>query len=308
MVHKIKNKFSNFVQSILKVSFCPKNSKNPIEVRFKKIYIEISNSCNFNCSFCFRSQRIKRFMSADEFRYVAREVKLFTDYIYLHVLGEPLLHPHFREILQIASGENLKVNISTNGSLLAKHADYLLKNPVRQLNVSLHDAEENVPKEKWGEFILSMLEIAKSLSAKSYINFRLWNQTNEASNEFNQFCIKLIQDIFHLPDCFHVISEKERNITLSPKIYLQLAPRFEWTDTIEAEKKTCYGLRDQIAILSDGNVVPCCIDADAHLLLGNIFSDKFSEILLSARSQRIRKGFEQHRAVEDWCRKCGFRV
>ena len=278
------------------------------KMKFKKIYIEISNKCNYRCSFCFRSERKKRFMSADEFRFVVNEIRPFTDYIYLHVLGEPLLHPHFREILQIASGENLKVNISTNGSLLAKHADYLLKNPVRQLNVSLHDAEENVPKEKWGEFILSMLEIAKSLSAKSYINFRLWNQTNEASNEFNQLCFRLIQDFFHLPDHFQLISEKERNITLSPKIYLQLAPRFEWTDTKEAEKKTCYGLRDQIAILSDGNVVPCCIDADAHLLLGNIFSDKFSEILLSARAQRIRKGFEQHRAVEDWCRKCGFRV
>ena len=277
-------------------------------MHFKKIYIEISNKCNFHCSFCYQSGRSVKFMSVDEFRYVVKEIKPYTDYVYLHVLGEPLLHTHFREMLQIAEGENLNVNISTNGSLLARHLDYLLKNPVRQINISLHDAEENVPKEKWGEFILSMLEIAKSLSAKSYINFRLWNQTNEASNEFNQLCIKLIQDFFHLPDCFHVISEKERNITLSPKIYLQLAPRFEWTDTIEAEKKTCYGLRDQIAILSDGNVVPCCIDADAHLLLGNIFSDKFSEILLSARAQRIRKGFEQHRAVEDWCRKCGFRV
>ena len=296
------------MQSILKVSFCPKNSKNPIEVRFKKIYIEISNSCNFNCSFCFRSQRIKRFMSADEFRYVAREVKLFTDYIYLHVLGEPLLHPHFREILQIASGENLKVNISTNGSLLAKHADYLLKNPVRQLNVSLHDAEENIPKEKWSEYILSMLEISKNLSGKSFINFRLWNQTNESSNEFNQLCFILIQDFFHLSDYFHSISEKERNITLSANIYLQLAPRFEWTDVAESENKTCYGLRDQIAILSDGNVVPCCIDADAHLLLGNIFKEKFDDILQSEKAQRIRKGFEQHRAVEDWCRKCGFRV
>ena len=277
-------------------------------MHFKKIYIEISNKCNFHCSFCYQSGRSVKFMSVDEFRYVVNEIRPFTDYIYLHVLGEPLLHPHFQEILHISDEAGLNVNISTNGSLLARHLDYLLKNPVRQVNISLHDAEENIPKKKWSEYILSMLEISKKLSAESYINFRLWNQTNEASNEFNQLCFRLIQDFFHLPDHFQLISEKERNITLSPKIYLQLAPRFEWTDTIEAEKKTCYGLRDQIAILSDGNVVPCCIDADAHLLLGNIFSDKFSEILLSARSQRIRKGFEQHRAVEDWCRKCGFRV
>ena len=277
-------------------------------MHFKKIYIEISNSCNFNCSFCFRSQRIKRFMSADEFRYVAREVKLFTDYIYLHVLGEPLLHPHFRELLKIASYAGLNINISTNGSLLARHLDYLLQNPVRQINISLHDAEENISISKWNEHILSMIRISEELALKTFINFRLWNQTDESSQSFNQLCYNLIQDYFHLPDHYQLISEKERNITLSPNIYLQLAPRFEWTDVAETENKTCYGLRDQIAILSDGNVVPCCIDADAHLLLGNIFSDKFSEILLSARAQRIRKGFEQHRAVEDWCRKCGFRV
>lgn len=278
------------------------------KMKFKKIYIEISNKCNYRCSFCFCSERKKRFMSADEFRFVVNEIRPFTDYIYLHVLGEPLLHPHFSELLKIASEADLNVNISTNGSLLQKHKEYLLENPVRQINISLHDAEENIPKEKWSEYILSMLEISKNLSGKSFINFRLWNQTNESSNEFNQLCFILIQDFFHLSDYFHSISEKERNITLSANIYLQLAPRFEWTDVAESENKTCYGLRDQIAILSDGNVVPCCIDADAHLLLGNIFKEKFDDILQSEKAQRIRKGFEQHRAVEDWCRKCGFRV
>lgn len=247
-------------------------------------------------------------MSVGEFMSVVNEIRPFTDYIYLHVLGEPFLHPHFREILQIASAENLKVNISTNGSLLHKYFDFLMENPVRQLNISLHDAEENVPKEKWSEFILSMLEIAKSLSAKSYINFRLWNQTNESSGEFNELCFSLMRDFYHLRDGFQHISANERNITLNTNTYLQLAPRFQWTDVAESGNKTCYGLRDQIAILSDGNVVPCCIDADAHLLLGNIFTDKLTDILLTDKAQRIRQGFEKHRAVEDWCRKCGFRV
>ncbi len=277
-------------------------------MHFKKIYIEISNSCNYDCSFCFRSKRPKRFMSAEEFRFVAREVKSFTDYIYLHVLGEPLLHPHFREILQIASAEKLMVNISTNGSLLARHAGYLLNHPVRQLNVSLHDAEENVPKEKWNEYILSMLEIASSLSTKSYINFRLWNQSNESSGEFNELCFSLMRDYYHLPDNFQKIRANERNITLAPDTYLQLAPRFEWTDAPFSEIKTCYGLHDQIAVLSDGSVVPCCIDADANLLLGNVFTGNLADILQTEKAQRIRRGFENHLAVEDWCRKCGFRV
>lgn len=277
-------------------------------MHFKKIYIEISNKCNFHCSFCYQSGRSMQFMSADEFRYVVKEIKPYTDYVYLHVLGEPLLHPHFREMLQIAEGENLNVNISTNGSLLARHLDYLLKNPVRQVNISLHDAEENIPRKKWEEYILSILNFSEKLAPKTYINIRLWNQTNDSSRDFNQLCLNLIQDYFHLPGDFCRTRANERNITLSPRIYLQLAPRFEWTDAPVSDQKTCYALRDQIAVLSDGNVVPCCIDADAHLLLGNIFGMSLAEILQTERAERIRIGFEQHRAVEEWCMKCGFRV
>lgn len=247
-------------------------------------------------------------MSVDEFRVVVNEIKPFTNFVYLHVLGEPLLHPQFREMLNIASKADLHINISTNGSLLAKYFSFLLENPVRQINISLHDAEENVSKEKWSDFIHSMLDFSKELSEKTFINLRLWNQTNESSKEFNSLCFSLIKDYFNLPNDFEIISPNDRNITLAPNLYLQLAPRFEWTDAVESENKTCYGLRDQIAILSDGNVVPCCIDADAHLLLGNIFEEKLGDILNKEKALRIKQGFEQHRAVEDWCRKCGFRV
>lgn len=277
-------------------------------MKFKKIYIEISNSCNFSCSFCFQSDRKKRFMTTDEFRFVVSQIRPFSDYVYLHVLGEPLLHPQFREILKIASEADLKVNISTNGSLLNRHFDYLFENPVRQINISLHDAEENISKGKWKEFILSTLKFSKELSEKTFINLRLWNQTNELSRDFNQLCFEIIRSNFSLSEDFDKINPNERNITLSPNIYLQSAPRFQWTDTEMSAIKTCYGLRDQIAVLSDGNVVPCCIDADANLLLGNIFKEDLADILQTDKSLQIRKGFEQHKAVEEWCQKCGFRV
>ena len=116
-------------------------------LKFKKIYIEITNSCNFNCSFCFQTGRAKAFMSPDDFRTICQKVKLFTSYIYLHVLGEPLLHPHFEDILQIAAENELNVNITTNGSLIARKQEVLLRNSVRQINISLHDAEENITTE-----------------------------------------------------------------------------------------------------------------------------------------------------------------
>lgn len=277
-------------------------------MKFKNIYLEISNSCNFNCSFCYSSNRSKHFMTLDEFQFIADEIRPFTGYIYLHVLGEPLLHPHFQEILKIAAEKDLKVNITTNGSLLRKHKNFLLTNPVRQINISLHDAEENIPKEKWCGYIHEMLDFSKDLAEKSYINFRLWNKSNESSEDFNRLCIGEIGAFFNLPTGFENSTLPDGSVTLFPHIFLQTAPRFQWTTANETEKKKCYGLRDQIAVLSDGSVVPCCIDAGAHLLLGNIFKEKFSDIINSEKAVRIRKGFEQGKAVEEWCRKCGFRV
>lgn len=277
-------------------------------MQFKKIYIEISNSCNFNCSFCFDTFRPKRFMSVDEFRLVVHEIRLYTDYIYLHVLGEPLLHPHFAEIMQISKDIGLYVNISTNGSLLQKRREILLKNPVRQINISLHDAEENIQKEDWTGFIKNTLDIASELSVTTYVNFRLWNQTNPTSSDFNALCISLIKEKFQLAENTDLFVQNGRNITLGPNLYLQLAPRFEWVKNELSPVKNCYGLRDQIAVLSDGSVVPCCIDADANLLLGNIFREKLSAILSTKKAQSIKHGFEQHKAVESYCQSCGFRA
>lgn len=275
---------------------------------FKKIYIEITNVCNFHCSFCFEASRSKTFMSVENFRFVAQKVKLATDYVYLHVLGEPLLHPYFDEILKICAESNLNVNISTNGSLLKKQKEILLKNSVRQINISLHDAEENIPKEKWAEFILEMLQISNELSSKTYLNLRLWNQTNAASVEFNQFCYGLMREFYHLPADFTFSSEGERNITLAPNIYLQNAPRFEWQTENAVENKTCYALKDHVAVLANGDVVPCCIDAEANLRLGNIFNDDLQQIIQSEKAMQIKNGFANHKAVEDFCKKCGFRI
>ena len=247
-------------------------------------------------------------MSPEEFSLVLREIRPFTDYIYLHVLGEPLLHPHIGRILQLSAEAGLNVNITTNGSLLQKQKELLLQHPVRQINISLHDAEENIEPEKWKEFILTTLNIATELAKNTYFNFRLWNQTSQSSREFNELCFELMQTKFQLELTADLVNNTGRNITLAPNIWLQLAPRFEWIKNESTPIKNCYGLRDQIAVLSDGSVVPCCIDGDANLLLGNIFTGKLADILQSERAQRIKEGFEQHKAIEPYCHSCGFRA
>ena len=278
-------------------------------MRFKKIYIEITNSCNFDCSFCFKTARATKFMSPQEFRTVVDKIRPFTNYIYLHVLGEPLLHPQLDEILSIAEAAGLNINITTNGGLLKRKKDILFKHTVRQVNVSLHDAEENIAPDKWDDYLNSTLDYALKASPDTYVCFRLWNTTSETSEVFNSFFLSRIADKFKLSEEVLNGNTNGNGIKLAEHIFLQRAPRFEWPNekhTGTQTQKHCYALRDHIAILADGQVVPCCLDANAVLKLGNIFDEELSEILKTQRANDIKKGFEQRKVVEPLCASCGF--
>lgn len=248
-------------------------------------------------------------MSVDEFRRVVEKVRPFTNYIYLHVLGEPLLHPQLDEILTVAESAGLNINITTNGGLIERKREILLKHSVRQINISLHDAEENVSTENWEKYLQTALDFASEISLKTYVCLRLWNTTNASSAGFNSYCLEKIAKQFDLlPE---LMNEKTNGngLKLADHVFLQRAPRFEWPDENNQQTQTqrnCYALRDHIAILSDGQVVPCCLDADANMKLGNIFTDNLSEILDSKRAKDIKKGFEQRKVVEPLCATCGF--
>ncbi|NCB68750.1 MAG: radical SAM protein [Bacteroidia bacterium] len=248
-------------------------------------------------------------MSPDDFRIICKKIKPFTSYIYLHVLGEPLLHPRFEEILKIAAENELNVNITTNGSLISRKKDILLRNNVRQINISLHDAEENIAQNELNEYLNEIFEYAKLAADNTYVNLRLWNAGETNSNEFNQYCTDKIKQHFPSANTNLNESSKEKGIKLANHIFLQTAPRFEWPDGGEnrsPETRTCYALRDQIAILAEGTVVPCCLDADGNMNLGNVFEQDLAEILGSTRAQKIRNGFINHKITEEFCKSCGF--
>jgi len=250
-------------------------------------------------------------MSPNEFRVVVEKIRPFTDYIYLHVLGEPLLHPKLDEILSIAEEVGLNINITTNGGLLEKKKKILLKHSIRQVNISLHDAEENISDDKWEDYLQSALNFSTEAATNSYVSLRLWNTSNIESVKFNSLCLQKIAEKFNFP--IDTLNEKTvgNGIKLAEHIFFNKAPRFEWPTENGNQShtlKTCYALRDHIAILADGQVVPCCLDADAKLFLGNIFTENLSEILEKERAINIKKGFEQHKIVEPLCATCGFIV
>lgn len=251
-------------------------------------------------------------MPVEHFRQICSKIRPYTNYIYLHVLGEPLLHPHFDDILSVAEEAGLNINLTTNAALLARKEAILQKYRLRQINFSLHDAEENIAPDKWADYLLSVLKFADKAADKTYCCLRLWNSGSVSSEEFSLKCVETIANHYGLNTATLLDDTAGNGIKLADRIFLQRSPRFEWPDerreVAAVNSRYCYALRDHIAILAGGEIVPCCLDADAKMQLGNIFTDDLGEVLRSSRAQNIKNGFAQRRIVEPLCATCGFVV
>ncbi|MDF2573056.1 MAG: Radical domain protein [Sporomusa sp.] len=285
--------------------------------RFKKIYIEITNVCNLACSFCPPTRRSPEFMNIETFSKILDQIKHYTDYIYLHIKGEPLLHPELDKFLDLGYTKGFKINITTNGTLIKKVKDKLMGKPgLRQVNFSLHSIDGNEGYDKKTEYIHNILTFANEARAKSdvIVAFRLWNLEQDyganTSNVRNDELLELIEKEFSLDFKIQDFANTNRGVKIADRLYINQDRRFQWPDLKEKEDDGigfCYGLRDQAAILVDGTVVPCCLDGEGVINLGNINVTQFSEIINSERAMAVYNGFSRRYAVEELCRKCGYR-
>jgi len=285
--------------------------------KFKKFYIEITNVCNLACDFCPPTKRKPEFMNIETFRNILDQVKGYTEYLYFHVKGEPLLHPDIDKLLDISYEKGFQVNITTNGTLINQVKDKLLMKPaLRQVNFSLHSFDGNEGAQNKEEYLDQILAYTKE--ARDYsellISLRLWNldENNMVNLERkrNNELLDAIEKEFKLPYKIQEIIIPGRGVKIADRIYVNQDHQFQWPDMRECEDDGigfCYGLRNQVAILVDGTVVPCCLDGEGVINLGNINTTHFSEIIESERAKEILDGFSRREAVEELCRKCGYR-
>lgn len=286
-------------------------SNSPLK-KLKKIYLEITNHCNLSCSFCHKSSRAKAFMRPAYFRAILGKIKDHTDHLALHVLGEPLLHPELAELLALCQTFGLKVNLTTNGALLPQRQSLLLASPtLRQINISLHGLAE-LPEGPARETALAgvFAFIQEAERTPLFISLRLWNLAAIGECGQNQHILRQITDFFALPEPLGSALTPGQGLTLAPRVFLSQNARFIWPHAPGPDlgaKGFCLGLRDHIAILVDGTVVPCCLDAEADIPLGNIHEQTLAGILSSTRAVAMRTGFTQRRLTEPLCRRCTFR-
>ena len=269
---------------------------------YNKVYVEITNICNMNCSFCHGHSRAPRRMSKQEFATVLDKLKDQTKYIYYHLMGEPLTHPNLSEFVKMATEQGYKSIITTNGTLLDRCEKELLSAGVHKFNLSVHSLESGND-EDYINYVKSLACFAKKAAEKGIIVvFRLWNKGYD--NGKNDIVFDVLKE-----NVSGEWVENTRGIRIRDKIHLEYGERFEWPDSnaeIKGEKISCYALRDQFGILVDGTVVPCCLDSDGVINLGNIFSEDIDDILNSQRASDIAAGFKSGVASEELCKRCGY--
>ena len=271
--------------------------------KFKKIYVEITNTCNLNCSFCSKVEKPKRIMTKEEFSHILSEIKPFTDNIYLHVKGEPLLHPNLIDFLNIAEKNDIKVNITTNGVLFPKKVDELIKcNSLQKINFSLH-SENNVP-----NYLENIFKSVEKLKNQTVI-YRLWTLQDGKFDKKSTKTVEKIIEYYKLsPETVEKIY-KENNVKITSTIYVDKDNEFEWPDDNKNEITNgfCMALKTQIAILADGTVVPCCLDSNGKINLGNIYQESFESIINSKRCQDLKKSFQDRKPCEKLCLSCTYK-
>ncbi len=272
----------------------------------RKVYLEITNRCNLSCAFCPGTRRAPKSLTEAEFTTLAERIAPWAEYIYYHLMGEPTAHPLLPRFIEIATELGLKSAITTNGTLLPRRGDELIATAPHKISISLHAFEANDFDIPFEDYINDCLEFAKKAANAGIITvLRLWNLDGRAEgalNTKNEQILALMHS--HFPTEW---VETRSGYRLVSHVFLEWGEKFDWPETdgdVLSDTGFCYGLRDQIGVLVDGTVVPCCLDRDGDIALGNLFDTPLEDILESERARALYDGFTRHECTEALCKRC----
>lgn len=269
------------------------------EKMIDRCYIEITNTCNLDCHFCPKHQRKRRQLSAEEFDLLTDKARGKVCFLYFHLMGEPLLHPLLPQFITMAREKGFKTVLTSNGTLLHR-AMNLLDTLPHKVQLSLHSHESNARGEL-SSYMEEVMNFATQAAAKgTCVVLRLWNQGG--MDKENELVMDYIAEYVPRP-----WKERPDGFRLCDNLYLEFDRKFEWPSANASSAKRevfCKALLKQIGVLSDGSLVPCCLDHNGDVVLGNLFHQSLEEILSSPRAQAMIEGFQHHTATEALCQNC----
>lgn len=278
-------------------------------MRFEKIYIELSDICGLKCDFCPSLKGQRKKMDLEKFEYICKSVQGFAKIYTFHILGDPLIHKNLKDYLDIAYKYDMKIELTTSGFYFddEKIALMLNANNIHQINISLGAflSQSKINIDDYFKPILKFIFLHIENKKSSFINLRLWNLN---SNFIPPFQNNQIYEFLQKKFCVKIHTNLEKN-RLARYVILNQARLFKWPslqDEVLSEIGDCYALRKQVAILSDGTLVPCCLDTKADINLGNCFEQNFKELLNSPLCLDLKNAFEQKKLKAELCKRCDF--
>ncbi len=262
--------------------------------RFQQIYIEITNICNLHCPFCVETTRAKEYMSVEKFSIIVDRIKEYTHSIYLHVKGEPLIHPEFDKIIELLISKQINTKITTNGLKLASKGDLIINKPnINKINISLQSVL-TLDEKRMDEYFQNLHEFVDKIKT-THIYLRNWALNNEESKIIEKYLNKIFPG-----------KTLEDKVLLNDHIHYSVQEKFDWPsiNNDKTPSSICLGGKNQLGILVDGSVVMCCLDNNGDTILGNILTDSLEDILNSEKFIKATKEMPYF----DLCKKCTYRL
>jgi len=284
-------------------------------MKFYRIYIELTNVCGLSCSFCPTKELPSKEMDLIFFESIVKQAKVYTNEIACHVVGDPLTLSNLHAYLDIIHKHGLKAMLTTSGYFLKKHSYDTLFHPcVKQINISLNSYNKNdtsITFEQYIDPVLTLCQAKLDREEDMFINLRVWNLDEMMSERaFNETLFEKISSTFDTTlNLQNIYEERPKSIRLASKVLVHFDNYFEWP-SLKNENYghgTCQGLQSHVAILASGKVVPCCLDCDGVIELGDLHRSTLDEILTSKRAVNMLEGFKEGKAVEELCQKCSYK-
>ncbi|MDD5371895.1 MAG: SPASM domain-containing protein [Sulfurimonas sp.] len=284
-------------------------------MQFHRAHIEVTNICGLACSFCPPKINSSKTMSLSFLEETLKQLRAYTKTLAFHVMGDPLTLSNLEEYLDLAQKYGFEAELTTSGYYLGKtKLQTLFHKAVRQLNISLNSYNKNSLNMTFDEYINSVLDVCLQKVKhypKPFVNLRLWNLDDNCSEaDYNEMLFEKLSAFFDTPiDAEEIYKDKIKSIRLAPKVILNFDSYFEWPSLNSTHESdgTCYGLKSHIGILANGTVVPCCLDGDGIIALGNLNNTPLKSILNSKRATDMIDGFKNSKAVEELCKKCSYK-
>lgn len=277
--------------------------------------MEVTNVCGLSCSFCPTKELPSREMELSFFESIILQAKAYTNEIACHVVGDPLTQSNLHQYLEVIHKHGLKAMLTTSGYFLKKQSYETLFHPcVKQINISLNSFNKNDTSLTFDQYIQPILALCQAKLEREealFINLRVWNLDEMMSEKsFNSVLFEKLSSTFDVALCVEELYKKRpKSIRLASKVLVHFDNYFEWpslNNPIYGDG-TCQGLQSHIAILASGKVVPCCLDCDGIIALGDLHKESLESILKSDRARMMLEGFKVGKATEELCQKCSYK-